>query len=296
MPALATVVSDYLTSVKNSLSVGKDLGSNVDGPPVNYLKALDMASVLELLQDALDAAGPLTAVSGDATSVTDGASTFEAGTQVGNVVTFTGNVTASLAGVEAVVISNDTTTLNFASGALPEAPDTGDTYSIRAAFLDKYIEDLREGKGLADSPAGSVYGEHRVVLDALCRLIRQLGGTVPDVSLSHASLEVGSGSSESAVVLSEEMRIDQHKGAVLTISGESRKIVNNTEFVANVAPAFSSAPSASTAASISAGRDRSDSRISRVTAHPGAQPGENSFLSLLIDSAQTLVVAFTTPS
>ena len=296
MPALATVVSDFLTQVKDSLSTGKDLGSNVQGPPLNYLKAQDMASVLELLQDALDAAGPLTAVSGTATSVTDGASTFEADTQVGNIVTFTGNVTAGLAGVEAVVISNDTTTLNFASGALPEAPAVGDTYSIRAAFLDKYIEDLREGKGLADAPAGSVYGEHRVVLDALCLLIRQLGGTVPDISLSHASLEVGSGSTDSAIVLSEEMRIDQHKGDVLTISGETRKIVNNTEYVANVAPAFSSAPSAATAAAISAGRDRSDSRLSRVTAHPGAQPGENQYLSSLIDAAQTLVVAFTTPS
>lgn len=182
MPALPTVVSDYLTAIKDSLQQGSDLGQDVRGAALNYLRAQDMATVLDLLQDGLDQTTALTATGGTATSVVDGAATFVAGQQVGNVVIFAGNVTATLAGVEARVVRNTATTLFFADGALPATPQSGDEYTIRGGIFDTHIEDLREGKSLADSPAGSLYGESRTVQDALMLGLRQLAG-VPDASV-----------------------------------------------------------------------------------------------------------------
>lgn len=57
MPALPPIVSDFLTRIKNDLSVGSDLATpgsgNIRGAAQNYLRAQDMASALELLQDVL---------------------------------------------------------------------------------------------------------------------------------------------------------------------------------------------------------------------------------------------------
>ena len=174
MPALATVVTNYLTAIKTALQQGTDLGSNVRGAAQNYLRAQDMATVLELLQDALDQTSNLTATGGTARSVIDGAGTFVPGQQVGNVVTFAGNVTSALAGVSATVFANDDRSLTF-KDALPGTPASGDTYTIAGGIVADAISELREGKGLADSPAGSVYGDDRIVRDALVRAIRQLG-------------------------------------------------------------------------------------------------------------------------
>lgn len=176
MPALATVVTNYLTAVKSSLQQGSDLGSNVRGAALNYLRAQDMATVLDLLQDALDQSTPLTAIAGSTSrSVRDGIGTFVNGQQVGNIVVFSGNVTAALAGVEARVISNSDRELFFASGVLPATPASGDTYTIRGGVVDVHIADLREGKSRGDAPAGSLYGESQVALDGLLMLRAALG-------------------------------------------------------------------------------------------------------------------------
>lgn len=183
MPALPTVVTDYLTAIKDALSLGTDLGSNVRGAAQNYLRAQDMSTVLDLLQDGLDQTSTLTATGGTTTSVIDGAGTFAPGKQMGNTVTFTGNVTAALAGVEAVVHANDDRSLTFRE-ALPAAPASGDTYTLRGSMADSAIAALRQGKGLADAPPGSVYGDDRVVRDALAQMILKLGAVQATATLT----------------------------------------------------------------------------------------------------------------
>jgi hypothetical protein len=104
-----------------------------------------MATALELLQDALDLPTHA-ATGGSATSVVDGGAPYTADNEIGNVVVFDGNITPGLAGVEARVISNSTTALNFAAGDLPEP----------------------------DAPRGNVYGESRNVQDALLLVMARL--------------------------------------------------------------------------------------------------------------------------
>lgn len=241
MPALATVVTDYLTAVKTALQTGSDLGQNVRGAAQNYLRAQDMATVLDLLQQALTS-GTLTATAGTAVSVTD-ASAFVANTQVGNVAVFTGNTTATLAGVEARVLSNDTNTLTFAVGALPEAPVSGDTFVVRGAMFDDFISQLREGGSLGDAPRGSVYGDVRQALGGLLLGLDVLGATVTEKYLG--SLPVASGSTSSVVNVGVTLRPDELKGLHVTHLAETRTITSNTDTSITVDRPFTSAPSAS---------------------------------------------------
>jgi hypothetical protein len=306
MPALPTVVTDFLTSIKNSLSQGSDLGSNVTGAAQNYLRAQDMATVLELLQDAMDQTATMTVVDavGDtattrsfqdgaqstetltltglaidgqivtidskvytwqdtltdvdgnvhigtdaaecvanlvgaitltsgtpgtdyATSMTlhptftaldgagdtveiyakvsgaaaNGTTTTENGTNmswgaatssggadafgpeemVGNVVVFaSATTTAALRDVEARVSTNTEGQLTFDS-ELPATPVNGDTYTVRGGWFDSQLSELREDKSLADSPSGSVYGDHRSVVDALVTALRRRGAHASEV-------------------------------------------------------------------------------------------------------------------
>ena len=56
MPALSPATTDYLAAIKAGLQTGSDLNpptGNIFAPGQNYLAAMDMATVLELLQEAL---------------------------------------------------------------------------------------------------------------------------------------------------------------------------------------------------------------------------------------------------
>jgi hypothetical protein len=119
----------------------------------------------------------LTVVSGTSASLTDGAATFVPGQHVGWVVTFAGNVTAALVDHEEVVVSNSDRTLTFTAGNLPGTPAAGDTYTLRCPSADRAISDLREGKSLADSPAGSVYGDYRSFMDGVLSVVQQISMT-----------------------------------------------------------------------------------------------------------------------
>lgn len=296
MPALPTVVTDYLTAIKDALTVGSDLGSNLNAAAQNYLRAMDMASVLDLLQDGLDT-GTLTATGGTASSVQD-TGAFGADEQVGNVVTFTGNVTAALAGVAARVTSNTANELFFNS--LPDTPAVGDTFTVAGGLMDAAIEALREGHGLADSPRGSVYGDARLVSDALTRSIIQLGGTTPARNVGWTSLETAAGSTDTVIVLntadSGTFRVDEMRGFNVDISGEERRVLRNDESTLTMTAPFSSAPSAATAVAVYVGEYDISYAGSLGRVHPGRQNGENAMLAELIDVLEATVVAFTTPT
>lgn len=300
MPALPTVVTDYLTAVKDSLKQGSDLGSNVRGAAQNYLRAQDMATVLELLQDGLDQTSSLTATGGTARSVQD-TGAFTADEQVGNIVIFAGNVTAALAGVEARVVSNTANELFFADGALPDTPAVSDTYTIRGGLLDAQIAELREGKALADSPSGSVYGEVASAMDALVRGIIQVGGSAP----SYRQVWSGdTGTSPSTDVLQLDLLggtlvPDQFRGLRVSVTGSpDRMIVTSTAAGAcTVSPAYASAPSSGTATTVVVPDDVvGGTTAPKLRVHPGAQPGENAVLADLIEQLQTAVVAYTLPT
>jgi hypothetical protein len=297
MPSLSTVVSNYIQAVKDSLSSGPDLGSNVTGNPQSYVRAQDLATVLELLQEALTT-GTLTATGGTTTSVQDGAGTFTAGQQVGNIVEFDGNVTSALAGVQARVYTNDATTLNFRT-ALPAAPQTSDTYKIIGAMADNAINELREGRGRADAPRGNVYGDHRTALEGLQVLKERVGqGSLPEKTM--ATLSTVSGSTDTVIKFDVSPRLvpDELRGYKVTISGESRTIVTHDETGTMTLDApLSSAPSSSTTATVTVKENEAGGTTApRLRVHPGGQPGDNIRLANFIDDVENDVVNYTLPT
>ena len=270
--------------------------STVQTNPLNFLRAQDMASVLEVLQDALDLSAPLTATGGTARSVQD-TGAYVANTQVGNRVVFTGNVTAALAGKSAIVVSNTANELFFANGAIPATPASGDTYTIVGALVDPIIAELRDGRGSGDSPAGNQFGDSRLVTDALVRMTRQLGGTVSDRSVMSGT--TGTGSTTTRVVLNMlgvRLRPDQFKGMRLDVTGFGvRKIVGNDESAVFFDLPFSGAPGSGVAFTIAVPQDSTDASAN-LTFAPGGQPADNRLLAELIRVCEAAVVAFVLPT
>lgn len=300
MPALPTIVSDYLTTVKDALTTGSDLGSSVRGAAQNYLRAQDMATVLDLLQAALTQTTPLTTVSGTTTSVTDGAATFVAGTQVGNTVTFTGNVTATIAGLSRVIISNTTTTLTWAD-PLPDPPVIADTYTLQGTMLGASVTDLRDGKGVADATPGNPYYSNKSAVQGLLLGVQTLAGTVAERNIGRPGLTALAASTDTVVVLSDagvDYRIDELRGMRLVVAaiGEGFVLTNN-ENTATLRGPMAATPSGGEAVTITVPIDDfGGTSAPKIVTHPGAQPGENAFLADLINQLQTLVVAFTLPT
>jgi hypothetical protein len=177
--SLATVVTDYLTAVTTSLTVGPDLGSSIRGAASNYLRAQDMATVLDLLQEVIGSTGH-TASGGSATTVVDAAMTtpYVVSEQIGNVVVFgAATTTVALRGVESRITANSATVLTV--GTLPAVCASGDVYSIRGGVADTAITSLRQGGGRADAPSGSVYGSHMQAYSGMENIIVGVGGTTP---------------------------------------------------------------------------------------------------------------------
>lgn len=295
---LDTVVSDYLTRVKDALTTGTDLGSSLNAAAQNYLRAQDMATVLDLLQQALSATTPLTATGGSTTTIVDGASTFVAGEQVGNTVTIV-TATESIVGETAVVVSNDTTTLTV-SPAFSATVTAADTYTIEATFLATEVDTLREGKGVADATVDP-YGAYRDAIAGLTKGVQQLGGTLQARNIGRPGLATGTGSTDTAVVLETggvPYRIDELRGMNLIVGGEQRVIAQNTEDTCYLrGPALASAPAPAAGVIITVPiTDFGGTSAPKIRVHPGAQPGENAVLADFIDQFQTLVEAATVPT
>lgn len=303
MPALPAEIGNYIQSVKDSLASRPDGSTDVDLAPLGagYVRAMDVANVLQLLQEALSQSSALTATGGTTSTVVDGAATFVANSQVGNTVTFSGNTTAALAGVSAVVVANSATTLTFGS-VLPAAPAAGDEYTIEGTMLDTEIAELRgdSALGLADSPRGSAYGETRTVHAACQKLSERLAASsLAERQVSRPGAQTGSGSTESVVVTEDtDLKIDQFKGMTLTISGESRRIVSNSETSFTLASDLSSAPAAATAYTVTvpnpgAAKNQFPGELNAI--HPAGHPS-TAQLAEMLEAAEAAVVAFTLPT
>jgi len=299
---LDTIVSDYLTALKAALTTGTDTGDpgayagDVHAAAQNYLRASDLATALELLQEALSATVALTVVSGSTTSIVDGASTFVADAQVGNVVTIV-TATESIVGETATVVANDTTTLTL-SPALSATVTVGDTYTIEAAFLNTEIANLRKGGVRADSTV-EPYGSNRDAINGLMRAVEQLGGSLAERNIGASTLVALDGSDDTVVLLSGgPYRIDQFKGMRVAVNtaGEGIAVSSNENSVTLRGPMAASA-AADDAVTITVPiNDFGGTSAPKIVTHPGSQPGENRVLADFIDQLQTLVEAATVPS
>jgi hypothetical protein len=283
-----------------SLSGGRGGEGGVNTLPLNFLRAQDMASVLDLFQDAVSQPAPAAATGGTTTSVQNTGS-FVASSQIGNTVVFTGNVTAALAGVQAVVVSNTANAMFFALGALPVAPAAGDTYTIVGSFAAKAIADLRDGRGPGDAPAGNLYGDSRVVADILARCAQQLGGALAPNPVLWSGLTAAGSFQDDRVctvklnLTGGALRIDQFKNMLLNVAGQAaRKIVSSNESNVVVAPPYSAAPAGGLAASVVFPEYSTDASRNYTFA-PGGQTHDNRALAELILAAEAAVVAFTLP-
>lgn len=309
-PASALVRALVVGSGAGSLSVasgptalaGGAQGSGegtVQTLPLNFLRAQDLASVLELLQGALTLPAALTATGGTTGAIPSVQDTgaYAANTQVGNRVVFTGNTTAALAGVSATVVSNTANALFFAGGTLPAAPAAGDTYRIFGALADPAISKLRSGRNLGDAPAGNLYGDSRLITDAFVRMTRQLGGTVADKAMMSGNTAAGSTTTKVVLnMLGTRLRPDQFKGMRLNVTGFGiRKIVGNDESGVFFDQPFSSAPGAAVAFTIAVPQDSTDADAN-LTFASGGQPGNNRLLAELIRACEAAVVAFVLPT
>lgn len=302
---LDTIVSDYLTALKAALTTGTDTGGGdrtAGSPPLdthaaaqNYLRASDMATALELLQEALSA--PLvTATGGSTTTVVDSGTPFVAGEQVGNVVTVL-TATESIVGETAVVTGNTTSTLTV-SPAFTATITNLDTISITAAFLDTEIANLRKG-GVRAASTVEPYGSQRDAINGLMRAVEQLGGTLAERNIGAAGLTALAGSDDTLVVLSGgPYRIDQFKGMRVAVNtaGEGIAVSSNENSVTLRGP-MAAAAVASDAVTITVPiNDFGGTSAPKIVTHPGSQPGENRVLADFIDQLQTLVEAATVPS
>lgn len=281
MPALASVVSDYIDTVQSAL----------EGTGSGYLAAQDLASILELLQDAM-ASGELTATGGSTTTAV--VTSIPSGVYVGATVTFEDDTTTvALQGVTTTVASHDGTTFTF-DDTLAASVAAGDTFQVTVTAADDLISQIRDDQ--TDYPRGNVYPNWRTAVEGLNIVARTAsGGTdLADVTVSRAGLETAAGSTDSAVVSVDTMRIDEFKNLELTISGETRKITGNTETEIRVEPALSSAPAAGTSFSIA--RPTLTSEVSRFNlVHPGGS-SDQLFVSYLLGEAEAAVVALTLPT
>lgn len=299
---LDTVVSDYLTAIKGALTTGTDTGTpgayagDVHAAAQNYLRAQDMATVLDLLQQAMNATTPLAVVSGSTTTIVDGASTFVAGEQVGNEVTIV-TATEAIVGETATVVANDTTTLTL-SPAFSATTTAGDTYTIEAKFVDTEIATLREGGGIADATVNP-YGAHRDAINGLVRFAEQLASTFAERNIGASGLTALAGSDDTTILLSGgAYRIDELRGyrVVVTARGEGIVLKNDENSVTLRGPMAAAAQAADAVAITVPLNDFGGTSAPKIRTHPGAQPGENAALADLIDQLQALVEAATVPT
>lgn len=306
MPALPSIVSTYIDGLIDDLQQGSPL--DLLDPPqthaagVNFLRAMDIATALELLQNALYT-GVMTATGGSSTTVVDGASTFVANQQVGNYVEFASNTTTvALRSTSARVISNTTTTLTFATGALAGTPVVGDTYRIRGGFLNEEIAYIRGGKAIGQAVIPG-YADRRLVTDAIVKMYSQLGGTVNNLKQTVANLRAGTGGTTTAVVVNvsstgigKNMRVDEYKNMEVTVASLGTCVVShNDEDTLYLRSPLTGAPTAADAVTIRNPQMTSTAGEWALVAFSGGHPN-NVLFGDLLDRLKTLIVAYTLPT
>lgn len=299
MPALATVVSDYLTQVKESLKpTVVNPNTLMIGPGINYLRAQDLAAVLQLLVDATQPSANIVCDAGSSTTSIE-ITTLTANSLVGCTITFdAATTTSALQGVTRKVVSNDNSAIVVAP-PLPGTPVAGDDFLLEVDYLDAKISDISEGATIGNSPAGDVYSLWRIALDSLNQLALRTGGALNNLNVNMLTQDTGTGSTTTSLVLAlgtAKLQIDELKNLSVDVTAiGSAKILSNTEDgVLTLSTPLASAPGG--AVSCTVVKSATDTSAQNLpNPHPGGQPGWNSMLSELIDQVETLVVAYVLP-
>lgn len=292
MPALAAPVTTYINSIVASLNTGSDLGSNLRGAAKNFLRAQDMATVLDLLSEALTSATEIAVVSGTTTAIT--ITSMVANLYPGATITFAEDTTtAGLQGVTRTVASNSATVFTLTS-ALPEAPVEGDTFVLSGStVLTPYVEILRSNKNRGDAPVANMYGDNRTLADVFEKMktISGTAGVFPIVSRPGAL--TAAGSTTTAVKVREELKIDSMQKMELVIAGQTRTIVSNDDFTL-----YLNAPITAPASGVAYTIQRNTNQVNqnrKHTVHPGGHP-DNRTLAYSITLLVTQITAIALPA
>lgn len=291
MPALAAPVTTYINSIVASLNTGSDLGSSLRGAAKNFLRAQDMATILDLLDEAIVPVGVVTATAGSTTTATITA--LQANLYTGATVTFAADTTtALLRGVTATVKSNTGTVITFTS-VLPAAVANTDTFIIRGSVLTPYVALLRNGKKRGDAPVANMYGDNRTLADVFEKMktISGTAGVFPIVSRPGAL--TAAGSTTTAVKVREELKIDSMQKMELVIAGQTRTIVSNDDFTL-----YLNAPITAPASGVAYTIQRNTNQVNqnrKHTVHPGGHP-DNRTLAYSITLLVTQITAIALPA
>lgn len=290
MPALPTEVQTYITSITDALNQGTfETQFSTYAAAQNYLRAMDMANILDLLQDAVLPTGSVTATGGSTTTAV--IASMEANLYSGSTVTFDdATLTAGLQGVSATVRTNDGTTFTFTE-ELPAACAAGDTFTIDGSILEASILALRNGRTeMGDSPLANVYGLTRVVNNAFEQLFTiSPPAAIQTQVLSRPGAVTIDGSTVSEVVIDTTLKIDAMQGYDFVIAGETRQVASNTENTVLLSSDLSSAPAAGVAYSIQRNLNQVNN-TRKQTVHPGGHP-DNRILAYQIELAVESITA-----
>ena len=293
MPALATVVSDYLDQVKDSLKpITANPNTLLVGPGINYLRSQDMHAVLQLLVDATDP-GTVVCDTGSTATVIE-VTTLVANSQIGNVLTFAGNETAGIAGEVVTVIANSTSTLTV-SPALSEAPVIADTFTVSVDFLDAEIAAIAQGATLGNSPTSAPYAQWIQILDAADKLALHVGATaMTGLNINILTQDAIAGGTTTVFPLNlgtTTLKTDELKGYHITVTAIGTvKIASNTEAgVVTTETALGSAPGAVACTVFKSAIDTDANNTPNLA---GGQPGWNYMLSNIINQLDVLVTAY----
>lgn len=259
--------------------------------PINYVRAQDTATVLDLFTGALFQLVTATGGSTNTATVTSIAD----GAYVGGTVTFgPATTTAALRDVSAEIVSVVSNTITL-SGELPAAVVNTDDFFILPASSYSATA-LRGGNpDWAAAPSANVYGDRRELMSALILLSEQFGAGISNKQLSHASLETGVGSTESEIIANQELRVDEFKGLIAAVSGTARTVVANNDTTIFLNKDLGSAPADGVQIIIRSNKKNMNPQPFSL-AHPATQPGDNYDLADIIAQVEGEVEAFTLPS
>ena len=264
-----------------------------------YLRAQDLAAFFKILQDACGKAS-VTATGGSTTTAVV-ASIPNAGQYVGAKVTFAAaTTTAALRDQVAYVASHNATTFTFSS-TLPAACANTDTFAIELQLVTPEIAALYQdaSKTYGDAPSGNVYGETRQALDAIAKLIEQMGGgaAVPTRLLTRAGVVTAADSTDTLIESVDAMRVDEFKGRDILIASQVRRIVGNTDTTIRLAKALTSAPAGGVSFQIvEATLDYRPGVSNLANTHPGGGHPNNAWTAYLLEQAQAAVEALILPA
>ena len=266
-------------------------------PGGGYLRAQDLASSFELLQNAT-ASGTLTATGGSTTTAV--VTSITPGSYTGATLTFTaGTTTVALRGLSYTVASNNATTFTTTE-TMAGACAATDTFTVTSTFLNRAVSELRDAAGSAGSPAGDPYGRYLTFIDGCEFTLNQIdGSSVPKSTLSHASLAVAESPAATTtnIPLTATMRPGQYDGLLATIGiSDPIQIDYNTESAIYLKTPLLGVPPAATAVAIQTsalpvGRSKSLSGL----VHPGGHP-DTANVIFILDLVQRAVEAFVLPS